>query len=128
MKRLIGALTLTLVIALLPSCQKNYNYYRDLAYGRWALESIDGNTDVPKDTLFFSTATTVSLTQNSKSFTGQYQIYCTTLTFLFSGDLNLFQEWAIQDFQDSLLRASVLFKQVEGDTLDVGQVLVYKKF
>jgi len=45
------------------SCQKNFNHYRELAYGKWELVSVNGESPVAAEQLYFKTSTSVTLTR-----------------------------------------------------------------
>jgi len=109
------------------SCQKNFNHYRELAYGKWELVSVNGESPVAAEQLYFKTSTSVTLTREGVSYEGQYQFYCNVLTTYFEQYQNLFQEWRVQTMKDSLMRAVVEFREMNSDTLDAGSVLEYRK-
>jgi len=109
------------------SCQKNINHYRELAYGKWELVSVNGESPVAAEQLYFKTSTSVTLTREGVSYEGQYQFYCNVLTTYFEQYQNLFQEWRVQTMKDSLMRAVVEFREMNSDTLDAGSVLEYRK-
>ncbi len=118
-----------IIAALLSSCQKNYNHYRELAYGTWELTSVDGDTlSFTGDTLSFPTGSKVVLTKNLKEYSGQYQFYTNILTTNFEDYYNLYQEWRVDKMTDSLMRAVVISCYVEGGSAYVvDQILEYRK-
>ncbi len=110
------------------SCQKNYNHYRELVYGKWDLVSVDGETPAQSEELYFKTSTTVTLTVDGQTYDGEYQFYCNILTTYFENNQGLFQEWRVETMKDSLMHAVIQLREVNGDTLDVtGTLLEYKK-
>jgi len=128
MKRTLRLFTGILLAILILSCQKNYNHYRELVYGKWDLVSVDGETPVPGEQLYFKTSTTATLTVDGQSYDGEYQFYCNILTTYFENNQGLYQEWRVETMKDSLMRAVIEIREVNGDTLEVtGTVLEYKK-
>jgi hypothetical protein len=109
------------------SCQKNFNHYRELAYGKWELVSVDGAAPAAGEQLYFKTSTSVSLTREGIAYDGQYQFYSNVLTTYFEKYQNLYQEWRIQVMKDSLMRAVVELREMNSDTLDTGSILEYRK-
>jgi len=109
------------------SCQKNFNHYRELAYGKWELVSVDGNDPAVPEQLYFKTSSSVTLTREGASYDGQHEFYCNILSTYFESYQNLFQEWRVETMKDSLMRAVVEFKTMNGDSLDTGAVLEYRK-
>ncbi|MDD4919465.1 MAG: hypothetical protein PHX94_01975 [Bacteroidales bacterium] len=116
-----------LLALITTSCQKNFNHYRELAYGKWELVSFDGAAPAASEQLYFITGTSVTLTREGVTYDGQYQFYCNVLTTYFEKYQNLYQEWRIQVMKDSLMRAVVEFQEMNSDTLDTGSVLEYRK-
>jgi hypothetical protein len=127
MKRTFCLSLAFLVVLMTASCQKNYNHYRELAYGRWDLVSVDGTAPGDAEQLYFTTSTSVTLTRDGQSYQGQYQFYCNMLTTYFEQYQGLFQEWRVEKMEDSLMRAVVEFCEIDGDTLCTGTVLEYRK-
>ena len=128
MKRTLRLFTGILLAILILSCQKNYNHYRELVYGKWDLVSVDGETPVPGEQLYFKTSTTATLTVDGQSYDGEYQFYCNILTTYFENNQGLYQEWRVETMKDSLMLAVIEIREVNGDTLEVtGTVLEYKK-
>jgi hypothetical protein len=128
MKRTFCLFTGILLALLTFSCQKNYNHYRELVYGKWDLVSVDGETPAQSEELYFKTSTTVTLTVDGQTYDGEYQFYCNILTTYFENNQGLFQEWRVETMKDSLMHAVIQLREVNGDTLDVtGTLLEYKK-
>lgn len=121
-------LCIGLFLALITtSCQKNFNHYRELAYGKWELVSVDGEAPAVAEQLYFTNSTSVTLTRQGVAYQGQYQFYCNVLTTYFEKYQSLYQEWRIQVMKDSLMRAMVEFQEMNSDTLYTGGVLEYRK-
>lgn len=128
MKRTLGLFTVILLAIAILSCQKNYNHYRELVYGKWDLVAVDGETPALSEQLYFKTSTAVTLTVEGQSYDGEYQFYCNILTTYFENNQNLFQEWRVETMKDSLMRAVIELREVNGDTLEVtGTLLEYSK-
>jgi len=128
MKRTFCLFTGFLLALSVLSCQKNYNHYRELVYGKWDLVAVDGQTPALGEQLHFKTGTAVTLTLDGQSFDGEYQFYCNILTTYFENNENLFQEWRVETMKDSLMLAVIELREMNGDTLDVtGSRLEYKK-
>ncbi|NLA15911.1 MAG: hypothetical protein GX877_05165 [Bacteroidales bacterium] len=127
MKRICGLYVLCLLALTSASCQKNFNHYRELIYGKWEL--VSENDRVPKnpDRLFFKTSTAVTLSHEGVDYEGQYQFYCNVLTTRFEKKQDLFQEWRVETLQDSLMIAVVeLCTTTEGEQ-EPGAVLEFRK-
>lgn len=127
MKRTLSLCFLLLPAMMTVSCQKNFNHYRELAYGKWELVSVDGNDPAVPEQLYFKTSSSVTLTREGASYDGQYEFYCNILSTYFESYQNLFQEWRVETMKDSLMRAVVEFKTMNGDSLDTGAILEYRK-
>ncbi|MFA5443386.1 MAG: hypothetical protein WC128_00610 [Bacteroidales bacterium] len=128
MKRALCLFTVILLAIGLLSCQKNYNHYRELVYGKWDLIGVDGEIPSLSEQLYFKSSTKVTLTVDGQSYDGEYQFYCNLLTTYFETNQNLYQEWRVETMKDSLMRAVIELREVNGDTLEVtGTLLEYKK-
>ena len=113
--------------AVAASCQKNYNHYRELVYGKWELTAVDGNDPETTNTLYFKTSTSVVLHEEGIDYEGQYQFYCNKLTTYFEGKQDLFQEWLVTSLKDSLMTAVVEYYFTTAGEEEPGTVLEYKK-
>ncbi|HHV03714.1 MAG: hypothetical protein WCQ69_00835 [Bacteroidales bacterium] len=127
MKRTIRLYLIFLLAIMTVSCQKNFNHYRELAYGKWELVSVDGKAPLVPEQLYFKTSSSVTLIREGASYDGQYEFYCDVLSTYFETYQNLFQEWRVDTMKDSLMRAIVEFGLMNGDSLDTGAVLEYRK-
>jgi len=128
MKRTLCLFAGLLLALVILSCQKNYNHYRELVYGKWDLVGVDGETPSPNEQLYFKSSTAVTLTVDGQSYDGEYQFYCNLLTTYFETNQNLYQEWRVETMKDSLMLAVIELREVNGDTLEVtGTLLEYKK-
>lgn len=129
MKRFMQLAAVLIIAASFSSCQKNYNHYRELAYGTWELVSVDGDTlSFTGDTLSFVTGSAAVFRKNSVDYSGQYQFYTNVLTTNFPDYYNLYQEWRIEKMLDSLMRAVVISYYIEdGSTSVIGKTLEYRK-
>lgn len=131
MKRLSSVLIVLLsLLFVTTSCQKNYNEYRNLVYGTWRLVSVNGVTDTSvfvQDTLAFTSSTAVTLTRNSSQYTGQYSFYTNVLTTYFSSNIDLYQEWLVENMKDSSMRAVIQVKEGEDAPNAEGDVLEFIK-